>query len=385
MFSRLGVLTMPPRTLDVFIALAVFVATVYPSLRWEPSWANAAWAALSSLPLAWRRLAPVPVALICGISTTALAILDALPDIPYGQLVATYTIAELCGPIWRVISAGVTAAGIVVSLAVPHEAAAAYGYTGMVFVSAWALGTGVRARRNRIALLEERTHRLAEEQLAAAARERSRIARDMHDVLAHCVSMMVLQAEGGASILDRDPVRARAAFDAIGETGREALVQLRHTLGVLREPDAEEPAMPLSIESIGSLLVRARRTGLDANLVERGTPGDPPQEVGVTLYRLVQEALTNVVKHACARKVDVVLEWAPAQVRVSVIDDGRGSRPGTEPGTKPGQNGENGGNRLGHGLAGMRERVDSCGGELTFGPGPGGCGFRVAATLPVTR
>jgi signal transduction histidine kinase len=183
--------------------------------------------------------------------------------------------------------------------------------------------------------------------------------------------MMVVQAEGGASIVHDNPARAQAAFEAISETGREALIQLRHTLGVLREQDAETPAAPLGIEGIGSLLVRARKTGLDANLVERGTPGSPPREVGVTVYRLVQEALTNVVKHAGARKVDVALEWAPAQLRVSVTDDGRGGR--------------SAGNGGGHGLAGMRERVDSCGGELSVGPGPGDLGFRVAATLPVAR
>jgi signal transduction histidine kinase len=252
---------------------------------------------------------------------------------------------------------------------VPAESADAFGYTGLVFVGAWALGTGVRARRNRIGLLEERTHRLAEEQLAAAARERSRIARDMHDVLAHSVSMMVVQAEGGASIVGADPARAQAAFEAISETGREALVQLRHTLGVLREQDAEVPAAPLGIEGIGTLLVRARKTGLDASLVEHGTPGKPPREVGVTVYRLVQEALTNVVKHAGARKVDVALDWSPSHLRVSVTDDGRGGA-------------VNGG---GHGLAGMRERVDSCGGELSAGTGPGDLGFRVTATLPIAR
>jgi len=360
---------MSAQTLDVLLAVAVFLATVYPTLRWEPSWANTAWAGLASVPLIWRRRAPVPVALLTGIGTTVLSVISQLPDMPYGQLVATYTIAELSGLTWRLITVVTTIVGIAISLVIPKEGPEAYGYTGLVFVGAWALGTGVRARRDRIGLLEERTHRLAEEQLAATARERSRIARDMHDVLAHSVSMMVLQAEGGAAIVRADPERAQAALEAISETGREALVQLRHTLGVLREHDAETPAAPLGIAGIGTLLVRARQSGLEATLVERGTPGAPPPHVGVTVYRLVQEALTNVIKHAGAHKVDVALDWAPAHLRVSVTDDGRGG---------PVDGG-------GHGLIGMRERVDTCGGELTAGPGPGNLGFRVTATLPVNR
>jgi hypothetical protein len=145
MLSRLRERKVSTQTVDVGIAAAVFVATVYPTLRWETTWANTGWAALASFPLIWRRMAPVPVAMVCGAGTTALSIVHALPDMPYGQLVATYTIAELSGLTWRLIAVGITVAGITVSLAVPGEAPDAYGYTGLLFVSAWALGTGVRA------------------------------------------------------------------------------------------------------------------------------------------------------------------------------------------------------------------------------------------------
>jgi signal transduction histidine kinase len=349
---------LPPPAIDAAIVLVVYVATAYPSVRHAQPW-NIAFATLASVPLLWRRRWPIPVALATGIGTTALSITQMLPDLPYGQLVATYTFAELSGALWRLAAVLGTIAGVAISLSLPGERIEAYGYVGIGFVTAYALGTGVRARRDRIAMLEERTRRLAEEQSAAAARERARIARDMHDVLAHSVGLMVVQAEGGAAIVHTDPHRAEAAFEAVAATGREALVQLRHTLGVLRE-NHETPGLD-------SLLRNARATGLDVSLVEHGTPGEAD---GETAYRVVQEALTNVVKHSGARKVEVTLAWSADVLRITVVDDGRGASPA----------GKNGG----HGLAGMRERVGACGGELHTGPGPGDVGFSVAATLPRT-
>jgi signal transduction histidine kinase len=356
-----------PQVIDVAIALAVYAATIYPSLRWSGDgarWLGVPFATFGSLPLIWRRRWPIPVALLTGISTTALSILQVLPDLPYGQLVATYTIAELSQPLWRLAAAIVTAAGIVVSLAVPDETPDTFGYVGLTFVTAYALGAGVRNRRDRIAMLEERTRRLEEEQNATAARERARIARDMHDVLAHSVGLMVVQAEGGAAIVQADPVRATTVFDTIAETGREALVQLRHTLGVLKEQAANGP------DDVEALLRRARNTGLDASFATSGTPHAVPGEVGAAVYRLVQEALTNVVKHAGARRVAVTYDWSPDALTVTVVDDGRG------PATPNGDSG--------HGLVGMRERIGACGGSVAAGPGPGG-GFLVRATLPIRR
>src|SRR5689334_20082674 len=231
----------------------------------------------ASVPLMWRHKAPIVDALLTGIGTTVLAVSNALPDLRYGQLVATYTFAELSAPLWRLAAVLTTIAGIVISLGFSGEGPQTFGYTGLAFVTAYALGAGVRARRTEIALLEERTKRLSEAQLAAAAQERARIARDMHDVVAHSVSLMVVQAEGGASVVQANPDRALAAFEAVAETGREALVQLRHTLGVLREsPSFAAPvAAPVSVpiqglEAIEALLGRARRTGLDVSLTQDG-------------------------------------------------------------------------------------------------------------------
>jgi signal transduction histidine kinase len=354
---------MRERTVDLLIAAVVTAATVYPTTARAPfDVVTPLLAVLASAPLVWRRRAPILVALATGIGTTWLSVLDRLPDLPYGQLVATYTFAELASPAWRLSAAVCTVAGILISLAVPHKNPSTFAYVGLTFATAYLLGLGVRARRDRIGWLEERTRRLTEEQAAAASAERARIARDMHDVLAHSVGLMVVQAEGGASVVRTDQAKAEAAFDAIAETGREALVQLRHALGVLREQEPE----PAGVEAIPSLVERARRTGLDVTLDRRAVPRVDPA-VGATAFRLVQEALTNVVKHAGARKVFVVLDAVDRSLSVTVRDDGRGP-PRTA--------------SSGHGLAGMRERVAAVGGQLRTGPRADGTGFEVAATLP---
>jgi signal transduction histidine kinase len=348
------------RAVDLLITVAVTAASVYPAVVWGTS-TDVILALVASVPLLWRRRAPVLVALICGIGTTWLSIRDHLFDLPYGQLVATYTWAELATPRWRLFAAAGTVVGVALSLIVPQESPPSVGYVGMMFVTAYALGTGVRARRDRIAYLEERTRRLTEEQVAAAGAERARIARDMHDVLAHSVGLMVVQAEGGASVVRADAARAEAAFDAIADTGREALVQLRHALGVLRDQQPEPPGL----DAVASLVERARRTGLDVTLTRDAVP-PVPADVGATAFRVVQEALTNAVKHAGARHVAVVLAAEGPSLRVRIRDDGRGGV------AKPG----------GHGLSGMAERVTAAGGTLWTGPVEQGPGFEVSALLP---
>jgi signal transduction histidine kinase len=347
------------RAVDILITVVVTAASVYPVARWGTP-ADVVMATLASAPLLWRRQAPILVALACGIGTTWLSIQDSLFDLPYGQLVATYTWAELASPGWRLFAAAGTVIGVGLSLVVPQESPPSFAYVGMTFVTAYALGTGVRARRDRIAFLEERTRRLTEEQAAAAGAERARIARDMHDVLAHSVGLMVVQAEGGASVVRTDAARAEAAFDAIADTGREALVQLRHALGILRDQRPEPPGL----DAVASLVERARRTGLDVTLTRDGIP-PVPADVGATAFRVVQEALTNAVKHAGARHVAVVLAAEGPSLRVRVRDDGRG-----------------GGSGPGHGLSGMAERVAALGGTLRTGPPAEGRGFEVDALLP---
>jgi signal transduction histidine kinase len=216
-------------------------------------------------------------------------------------------------------------------------------------------------------MLEERTHRLAETQEATAARERERIAREIHDIVAHSVSLMVVQAEAGL-VLVADADRAATTFGTISDTGREALTQLDRALGVLRgDGPSRQPVTGL--DDLPELIDRARLSGLDVELIEDARPDAVPADLGAAAYRLVQEAVTNTVKHAGARRIRIRLRWQGTGLRVEVSDDGRG--PATAPAAS------------GRGLVGMRERVHAFGGELRTGPGDGGVGFLVTATLPL--
>jgi len=363
---------LPVVAVDAVIAVLCYLATVALPVKVarEGGWALFVLAALASVPLVWRRRQPVVAAALVGAGTIGLAITGTLGHIPlpYGQLVATYTVASLAGPLWRLVVMAATAAGALVSvLWLLGQGPATLGIAALPFVVAYALGVGVRARRDRIAMLEERTRRLAEAQEASAAQERERIAREIHDIVAHSVSLMVVQAEAGL-VHAAGLVQVAKTFDTISGTGREALTQLDRALGVLRGDRPTRQPQP-GVEELPALLDRARLAGLDAELTESGVRRPVPGDLAAAVYRLVQEAVTNTVKHADARRVRVRLDWQPAAVRIEVSDDGRG--PGL---TSSGS---------GRGLVGMRERVHAFGGELHTGPGEDGTGFRVAATLAI--
>jgi len=217
-------------------------------------------------------------------------------------------------------------------------------------------------------MLEERACRLAEEQDAAATRERERIAREMHDILAHSMSLVVVQAEAGPVAVRTDPDKAEEVFDNISATARDALAQLRRTLGVLRSEEPERQPQP-SIEGLPPLVDSVRRAGLAATLEQHGERRPVPAHLAATAYRIVQESLTNTVKHAGANSISIELMWLDNALNLEIRDDGQGPADDGGPG--------------GRGLIGMRERVSAAGGELTCGPGPDGVGFRVAASLPL--
>jgi signal transduction histidine kinase len=194
----------------------------------------------------------------------------------------------------------------------------------------------------------------------------------MHDILSHAVSLMIVQAKAGPVAVRTAPERAEAAFDAISETGRDAMVQLRRMLGVLREnesaPDAPRESQP-SLAELPPLIARVRGSGLDIPCEVTGTARPLGLAVEATVHRIVQEALTNVVKHAAADTVSVHLAYGTEALTFTITDDGRGSGTGT--GT-------------GMGLIGIRERAAAHGGTAVTGPGPGGRGFRVRVTIPQT-
>jgi signal transduction histidine kinase len=242
-------------------------------------------------------------------------------------------------------------------------------------LTAWLLGDMMRWRRGFYAALEERAARLererdAQAQIAAAA-ERARIARELHDVVAHNVSVMVVQADGASYALDADPERARQALGAIAATGRQALAEMRSLLGVLRSAGditAELEPQP-GIEQLTGLLEQARASGLPVSFTVEGVPRPLPPSAALTAYRVVQESLTNARKHGGPTvTAAVTLRFCEDGVAVTVTDDGKGTADPAD--------------GLGHGLIGMRERVELFGGTVSAGPRPGG-GYRVAATLPV--
>nr|WP_042184170.1 histidine kinase [Kibdelosporangium sp. MJ126-NF4]CEL16122.1 Putative two-component system sensor kinase [Kibdelosporangium sp. MJ126-NF4]CTQ94048.1 Putative two-component system sensor kinase [Kibdelosporangium sp. MJ126-NF4] len=321
----------------LLLTAVVMVSTVVPVV-FMSGWEAVVLAVLASAPVYWVLREPLLVGLVVGLATTVMAAFFVAPLVPAGPLVAIYVIAASSPPMWRLVCVAVAVVGVTVSLVIPgDDDLNTYRYLAIAYVAAYALGTNTRARRAQAA--------------AAAARERTRIAREMHDVITHSVGMMVVQAEAGPLVVRSDPDRAIGAFEAIASTGRGAVAQLREVVHALRSPGVAE--LPSLVTGVASLEVV-------------GEPRPLSSEVDGAVYRIVQESLTNAMRHASASRIQVRIRWQERTVGVDVVDDGRGPSGGQ-----------------GFGLLGMRERVASCGGTLRTGPGPGGTGFAVHATLPI--
>lgn len=250
------------------------------------------------------------------------------------------------------------------------------------FVLAWVLGDSMRTRRAYWAQLEEKAARLEKEREAqsriAVAAERARIARELHDVVAHNVSVMVVQADGAAYVLDAAPEQTRQALETISGTGRQALAEMRRLLGVLRtgeQPESGEYVPQPGVEQLSDLMEQVRGAGLHVDFQVEGEARELPSSVELTAYRIVQEALTNTRKHGGPDVAATVrLAYKEDDLDLLVEDDGRGAQRELYE--------DGGADGLGHGLIGMRERVGMVGGTLAAGPRPGG-GFRVSAVLPL--
>jgi len=349
----------------------------------HPQWLALALLAGQALPLAWRRRYPVLVmSIVGGVRVAYDQIGFGFAPLPLGPAIAFYTVIDRSAPVWRWITTAAVAAGITVSLASPgHNEPYDAIFQAMIFATAWAAGVLSRTKRANLEAAENRAER-AEAELdrhatREAAAERARIARELHDVVAHHVSLMAVQAEAATSLLPDKPAQARRSVEIIGDTARLALAELRRLLGVLRGPSERlETAPSVSLGEIGGVLDQVRGAGLPVELEVVGTPGPLAPGVDLTAYRIVQEALTNTIRHARASRALVTLRYEPGYITVSVTDSG------------PRRDGVNGravpGTLLagsGLGLAGIAERVASCGGNLTVGPTPAG-GFAVTARLP---
>ena len=334
---------------------------------------------LHTAPLAARRRFPLAVLATSVASGLAFAALG-LPPAFLGPaiLVPVYTVAAYCDR--RASLAGLAAVEVAmaaVQLTPASAEMATWVGNALVVAAAWLLGRFVGDRRVYAAQLEARTAELeqAREELArrAVAEERLRIARELHDVVAHSMSVIAVQSGVGALVADTQPEEARKALAAVEATSRTALEELRRLLGVLRqdgEPQGSLTPTP-GLAGLDTLLAQMAEAGLAVKLRVEGTRPQVPPGVDLSAYRIVQEALTNVVRHAGPARAQVVVCYGDQEVTLEVTDDGRGAaalagdgRAGT-----------------GHGLIGMRERVALFGGDLQVGPRPGG-GFRVAARLP---
>ena len=243
------------------------------------------------------------------------------------------------------------------------------------FTAAYFFGTTVRNRRLYMEQLEERAASLErerdEEAHRAVAEERLHIAQELHDVVAHSMGVIAVQAGVGAYIIDVDKVEAKKSLEAISETSRSALAEIRRMLGVLREDEGAEYAPAPGLGELERLVQEICGAGVDTHVTYEGTRQDLPAGVDFTAYRIIQESLTNVLKHGGPTvHADVTIGYEPELLRIEVVDNGRGV------------NGRSANGLVGgHGLMGMRERVGVYGGAFQAGPQAGG-GFRVAVTLP---
>ena len=385
------VAALPPRqqerVQDLVLAVGLAGVNVVSVLPYRgqlhPQWLALALLAGQALPLAWRRRYPVLVmSIVGGVRVAYDQIGFGFAPLPLGPAIAFYTVIDRSAPVWRWITTAAVAAGITVSLASPgHNEPYEAIFQAMIFATAWGAGVLGRTKRANLEAAENRAER-AEAELdrhatREAAAERARIARELHDVVDHHVSLMAVQAEAATSLLPDKPAQARRSVEIIGDTARLALAELRRLLGVLRGPSERlETAPSVSLGEIGGVLDQVRGAGLPVELEVVGTPGPLAPGVDLTAYRIVQEALTNTIRHARASRALVTLRYEPGYITVSVTDSG------------PRRDGVNGravpGALLagsGLGLAGIAERVASCGGNLTVGPTPAG-GFAVTARLP---
>jgi signal transduction histidine kinase len=373
-----GLFPILPRR-DMLIAAAVVAAgqfEVWLTSAVRPRSVAAPAELVLGLSLAWRRrfpLATMTLVSVVSAAETLGGVPMQSPAIPLlANVVAVYTVVTEA-PLGRALAGlAIGLAGFALGTLSQHSSAANFVFGAIFAVGVWIVGRTVRTRTAEAGELEERAVTLEREReehtRRAAAEERARIARELHDVIAHSVSVMVVQAGAGEEVLRRDPERAAAVLRSIQETGRQALSEMGTLLGILREHGDEFGLVPQpGIADLSNLLEQTRHAGLPVELTVEGEERQLPPGVELSLYRVVQEALTNTRKHAGPAQATVRLRYGRAEVAAEISDDGASSR-----------NGYGGGN----GLIGMRERVAVYGGSLEASPRPEG-GYLVRARIPL--
>jgi signal transduction histidine kinase len=356
-----------PLLVDIGLVGILLLLTIATSVnRGEPA-AAALLGALETVPLLFRRRWPI---VVTGV-VTAVAITIVSFDyvlFPFQLAVAIYTLGASSRTRGAVLTAAASIAGTAVVLAASGNAFGDAAARVVFLVAAWLLGDSIRSRRAYVREIEEKAERLERERRTearrAAAEEQARIARELHDVIAHALSVIVVQAGAADDVFEVDPKLAREPIRAIDTAARTALADLRRVLGLLQQ-DADYSPQP-GLDGLDDLVARVRATGLQVALQMDGEPRRLPAAVDLSAYRIVQEALTNTLKHAQAEHVRVHVRFGDTLL-LEVRDDGRGAADGD--------------GRNGSGLIGMRERVALLGGTLQTGP-VGDGGYRVAASIP---
>ncbi|MFG2629790.1 sensor histidine kinase [Streptomyces sp. NPDC048473] len=372
---------LPPVAVDATLVAALFILTAFAvriDLHDRP-WLLVFQAALL-LPLLWRRRAPLAVFAAVAAAAFAQWLVDVQLPADIALLVALYTVAAHAGHLQLLLAGAVSEAGILMaSVRWSSEGrflGAAVSLTAMATAAA-VIGTNMRTRRAHLASVEDLAVRLERERdqraQLAVAEERARIARDMHDIVSHNLSVMIALADAAVFAQYRTPDKTATAMRQVSDSGRQALTDMRRFLGILRadEPDALRHPIP-GIAQLQSLLDQVRAAGLPARLRLTGDPSHVPTAAQLTIYRLVQEALTNTLKHTPpGTRAEVRVHCSPETIAIDVTDDSHG-RTAQDPDPPHG-----------HGIPGMRERTAAYGGTLWAGPLPGG-GWRVSAHLDVS-
>jgi signal transduction histidine kinase len=380
-----------PHAIDALIALALAAAAmaILAGRAGDPAgdfrandFLGTGLVLLQTLPLAARRVWPLGVAIVVGGAVAAHAALgyEVVQAGTFGSLVAVYGAASLTDNQRALIAAGFTAGALAVFFATtrgdfgPVDMAATSG----TWALAWLFGSYLRIRGEQAAALGEHAAWLERDQelraREAVADERARMAREPHDIVGHALNVIVIQAGGAQRTLETRPQAAREALASIESAGREALSDMERMLGVLRAAaDGGQPALgpQPGLAQIETLAAQVSDAGLAVDVAVEGARQELPASIELSAYRIVQEALTNALKHSRGRRARVVVRYAPLAVEVEISDDGRGpqARASAEHG--------------GRGIVGMRERAAVFGGELEVGAASPEGGYRGRARLPL--
>jgi signal transduction histidine kinase len=370
--------------IDIGVASAVAVVAlveVTANVAIVPKAAAASCEFAMAIALLWRRLAP----LAAVTAVAVLQVVEAAAGVPLQQpvvpllasVIAVYALMTAT-PAWQAATgAAIMLAAVGIETVVQDKGFGNFAFALVFIVGAGIVGRTVHSRTQHAVELADRAQTLERQQTLVAQLavqgERTRIAREVHDIIAHTVSVMVVQAGAAEQIVRRDPDRALSAMRAVQTTGREALAEMARLLGMLREDSAEIGLTPTpGLADLTALVDNARRSGIDVHLQLDGYPRQLPAGPELSIYRIVQEALTNVRKHAGRSRASVHVTCSDTAI-VAEIDNDGASEPLADP-IVPG---------AGHGLIGMRERVALYGGTLSAGPSAAG-GFQVRADIPLT-